>query len=229
MIDINTSMNEYYVYAFVDPTNQEIFYIGKGKKARAQYHLKYKYYHEHNNFKKGRINKIKAAGKEPLLEIIEKDLTEDAALQLEASLIAKYGRLIDGSGTLTNIDESGQAQHQWRVGRTYEQIYGEERAKEIKRKKSLQMSARHRDMSPKRREEVYGKISNSLKGRKIPQEIIDKIKEAKIGYTQSEESNLKRSQRLTGRSLSEEHCKKISASMKGKPSWRKGKKGGWNK
>ena len=54
---------KYYVYLLSDPTNNEIFYVGKGKGNRAFSHLKDK----SDNPKVEKIKEIQSKGREPKL------------------------------------------------------------------------------------------------------------------------------------------------------------------
>ncbi|HOX06392.1 MAG TPA: hypothetical protein PK280_08325 [Planctomycetota bacterium] len=95
----------YYVYLYVNPLDDEVFYVGKGQGSRALAHL--------NASRKWPISKtirkIRAAGKEPVIELLAHRLTPDAAHKIEAAAIdllrlgnldnavrghgAKYGRM----------------------------------------------------------------------------------------------------------------------------------------
>jgi len=74
----------YYVYAYVDPRNSQIFYIGKGCRGRALAHLD----DDRECDKKARINDLAAAGLRPQIDIIAHGMeTEETALRVEAALI----------------------------------------------------------------------------------------------------------------------------------------------
>lgn len=93
----------YFVYALVDPRNQKIFYIGKGKNKRPFDHLS-EAISGVDTFKCRRIRKIIEAGFECYDVIyLHKDLTEEEAFELEKQEIAKYLP----SGYLTNISLGG--------------------------------------------------------------------------------------------------------------------------
>ena len=86
---------KYYVYLYIDPRNEEIFYVGKGRRNRAFSHLG-----ERRNSKKNlRIRDIQNDGLQPRIEILVHGLDDDlTARKIEASIIDLLG--IDN---LTNI------------------------------------------------------------------------------------------------------------------------------
>lgn len=73
----------YYVYIYIDPRNNEIFYVGKGKGNRCFSHLS----DIDSSEKVKRIKAIKQDMKEPLIELLIHGVTEDVALKVEASTI----------------------------------------------------------------------------------------------------------------------------------------------
>jgi len=78
----------YYVYAYVSPLDQKIFYVGKGKGRRILHHLEGR----DETRKVAMIKQIRAAGKEPQLEILAPGLSSaNAALQVEAAVIDALG------------------------------------------------------------------------------------------------------------------------------------------
>ncbi|WP_036486822.1 hypothetical protein [Myxosarcina sp. GI1] len=78
----------YYVYAYVDPRNSQIFYIGKGTGSRATSHL-----NDREETKKvARIADIKACGMEPRIDMIAYNLRDDMeAKRVETALIELIG------------------------------------------------------------------------------------------------------------------------------------------
>jgi uncharacterized protein len=84
----------YYVYLYVDPETDEIFYVGKGKGNRAFDHLADTVESE----KTRRIKEIIARGQKPTIEILAHGLSgEKEALIVESAVIDAFG-----SKNLTN-------------------------------------------------------------------------------------------------------------------------------
>ena len=96
----------HYVYLYVNPLDESIFYVGKGKGARALAHLKA----NSEPSIKQRIREIRTSGEEPRIEILCHGLPDaESALRVEAAAIdliglsnlantvrghgAKYGRM----------------------------------------------------------------------------------------------------------------------------------------
>lgn len=77
------SQLKYYVYLYIDPRNQDIFYIGKGLANRAFTHLS----SIGPSIKAKRIREIRRAGFEPIIEILKYGLSEKESLLVEATAI----------------------------------------------------------------------------------------------------------------------------------------------
>jgi len=97
----------YYVYKYIDPRNDEIFYIGKGKGNRLTEHLRatisgWNISRSNNRRKTKRIEDILSSGLEPSIEKIVEDLSEIEAFDLEAEIIDYY-KIIEDGGILLNI------------------------------------------------------------------------------------------------------------------------------
>jgi hypothetical protein len=119
----------YYVYQLVDPRDKQPFYIGKGTGRRANTHL-WEIPETRNKYKENKIASIRSAGLEPIIEYVAENIIDDGlAYDIEATLIRKYGRKgYDKNGILTNICEDARPPNY--KGKTYEEIYGSEKAKE---------------------------------------------------------------------------------------------------
>lgn len=80
---------KYYVYIYIDPRNDQVFYVGKGKENRILAHL----YDTSESKKVGRISKLQAEGLEPKLEILVHGLDNEIdALRIEAAVIDLLGK-----------------------------------------------------------------------------------------------------------------------------------------
>ena len=83
-----TTGADYYVYVYIDPRNFEEFYYGKGKGSRKDAHL----LDQGDSPKTKRISEIRKSGATPIIRVIAKELTEDQALLIEATLLWKLGK-----------------------------------------------------------------------------------------------------------------------------------------
>lgn len=152
---------EYYVYALIDPRTNQPFYIGKGKGNRMYHHLKD---YTTGVRKLNVINEIREAGLEPIPTKLIDCLDEDTAYQKETELIKLYGRKgIDKEGILSNnllevyppvmtdelktriseartgirfTEDHKQKLSSAKKGKTWEEIYGDETAAELRVKAS---------------------------------------------------------------------------------------------
>jgi hypothetical protein len=99
-------MNSYYVYSITDPLTCQPFYIGKGSKKRAWSHTSKD---AKSKRVRDKISSIRKRGQEPIVKIIQDQLDEVAAYELEGSLISRYGRKdYDPNGILMNICEDNR-------------------------------------------------------------------------------------------------------------------------
>ena len=108
----------YYVYIYLDTRkpgnytygelnlNYEPIYVGKGTKRRYKNHLSLRCKMENNFYHK--LNKIIDDGFEPEIIITKDNISENEAFEYEIELIKNIGRLIDNSGTLTNLTIGGE-------------------------------------------------------------------------------------------------------------------------
>ena len=160
-------MNNYYVYALLDPRISGVeftyspFYIGKGLNNRCYAHLKND---KHNKNKVAVIEDIRKDGLEPIVVKVSENLDEKTAYQIEKEYIRKYG--VYGRGILTNICEDGRppnrkgakmsskqkeiiikCNRERLLGKTYEELYGIEGAKIVKHNVGLASKRRAKDMT----------------------------------------------------------------------------------
>jgi len=79
---------KYYVYLYIDPRNDQIFYVGKGRRNRAFSHLRERSKSEKNI----RIRDIQSDGLQPKIEILVHGLEDEStARKIEASIIDLLG------------------------------------------------------------------------------------------------------------------------------------------
>lgn len=95
----------YYVYLYVDPTNDEVFYVGKGRGSRCFTHLD----DQGESEKVKRITEIRDLRQEPHIELLAFGLSEQTALKVEAAAIDLIG--------LKNLTNRGLGHGAGRYGR----------------------------------------------------------------------------------------------------------------
>ena len=102
----------FYVYVHRKKTTGEVFYVGKGKGNRAW-------------SKKGRNDHWNRVAKKYgfTVEIHTNDIQEWYAFELERELIAYYGRVQDGTGTLVNYTDGGEGPSGLDCAKTDKNIY----------------------------------------------------------------------------------------------------------
>ena len=91
--------SDYYVYAYFDPRNYEMLYVGKGRGSRKNAHRAAKA----GTAKEERLHGIQKASVKPLIRVIAAGLTEDQALLVEKTLIWRTG------DSLTNVNSGHYA------------------------------------------------------------------------------------------------------------------------
>jgi hypothetical protein len=78
----------YYVYLYVNPIDNTVFYVGKGRNARAVAHLE----DPSENRKADLVRRLRSLGKEPRIELLAHGLkTEEEAARLESATIDVFG------------------------------------------------------------------------------------------------------------------------------------------
>lgn len=84
---------KYYIYTYTDPINQNVFYVGKGQKDRAESHLRRRMLKLklHNDDFAKRIDEILEANMKPIIEIKEYFDDEKKACDFESALIQEIG------------------------------------------------------------------------------------------------------------------------------------------
>lgn len=98
----------YYTYMLVDPRSGAPFYVGKGKNRRCYQHVAEARTTNRNSHKCNVIRKILSLGMEPVVKVVDSDLTESVAFELEEFLIQEIGRSDRHGGLLTNKTNGGE-------------------------------------------------------------------------------------------------------------------------
>lgn len=157
---------EYYVYAYLDPSfsyynpifpeiNNIPFYIGKGKNDRLNYH--WKSILSGKDLKNIQLNlKLKSMRERnisPIIIKIKENLTSEDANLLEKEIISVFGRRYYDKGILLNVAEGGEGGVTWLgenpfKGKKLEDLYGEEKAKNMKEALSEAASKRKGELNP---------------------------------------------------------------------------------
>jgi len=165
----------FYVYAYLRQDNTP-YYIGKGKQTRA--------WSKHD----GGIHPPKDKTK---IVILEANLTNLGALAIERRMIRWYGRKDLETGILRNLTDGGDGSCSYIATQ--------------KTREKISMANSGRKLKPRTKEHSVA-LSKSLVGRKLGDDQLKKLKgrvpwnKGVKGYlTQTNESNLKRSESLKGR------------------------------
>lgn len=101
-----STTNRYYVYTYFDTRpekNNEPIYVGKGTGKRSLFHLR----SSHNQRLNAKIEKMKALGLQPLIDVLY-FATEEEAFDTEKKMIKLWGRLDLKTGTLCNFTNGGE-------------------------------------------------------------------------------------------------------------------------
>lgn len=164
----------FYIYRHIRPDTNEVFYIGRGFVNSKSHHERYKTTSDRNKW----WNRIVAKNGGLFdAEIIYWCKTEDEVNIKEKEFIALYGRRDLGKGTLVNLTDGGDG------------CCGIIMSDETRRKLSLLWKeGNHPNFGKKLSPETCAKKSESmknspksLKGKKLPDWWVEKIRQAKLG------------------------------------------------
>lgn len=194
----------YHIYELRYPDSGEVYYVGKenSKRSRFNDHINEvkrlnRGVKVRNPIRAGKTRKILESGSQPnFIKVFETD-SEKEAFQMEKALIAKYGRINNGTGILSNLTDGGEGAYGWK------------HTDEAKQKISDAHTGR------KISDEQKQRLSEFHTGRKHTNEAKEKISKANKGKSLSEEHKRKISEGNKGKKMSDEAKKKISESRKG--------------
>jgi hypothetical protein len=193
------------------------FYIGKDTKNNPNYLGSGKYLHR--AIKKYGIENFKKEILEACIDI--KTLNEREKYWIKETNAQKIGYNIADGGTGGKTTPVV-----WNKGKTYEELFGKEKAKAIKTKlvkshlghkqsKETKLKRAAKIRGIKRSEETKNKMSKSQKGNRVSEQAKKKISKTLKKYFKSHpEARKKISESQIGKKLSQEHKNKISISMK---------------
>lgn len=186
--------NIYYVYAYIDPRNEKIFYIGKGKSTRMYVHLRSGML-KTDTPKNNLIKEILNNGLKPKIIKLEKNLTEKEALAKEIEWIKKIGK-----DNLTNKTIGGQG-----VSGLPSPFKGKYHSEEAKQKmRESKLGSLNPQYGKPRSEEALNKFIDKMSGKNHPF----------YGKKRDKETKQKISQKLKGTELTEEQKQQRSKTMK---------------
>lgn len=210
----------YYVYILIDPRSNKPFYVGKGKKNRAMSHLKETIETTTNLRKYNKIQSILKAGLTPTILYHTVNVSESNAYDIESKLINQYGRKdYEKDGILLNICEDNRPPGNDNFitdnpgkkmkGKTYEELYGSEKASALKESRKKTSTEREvKDITRIRMKKAA--LKKMANGYQMP---------SRKGIKDTEETRLKKSLAHKGKTkgpLSDEIKRKISETKKRK-------------
>ena len=105
--EVAERLGPFYVYVLVDPTDESVFYVGKGSKQRLLAHGREADLAADAKSTSGKVRRIRAirdSGHEPRVDIVRHSLDESQALLVEAALI-------EALKGLTNSSDGHGAEH----------------------------------------------------------------------------------------------------------------------
>ncbi len=168
----------YYVYALIDPRDNQPFYIGKGKNKRMYNHKREAMIGKTSNAEKAtRIRRIIDSGRDVVYQIIKGDLSEQEAFRLEKQTILDIG--LDN---LTNASRGNDPEAKYRF----------QAAAMLRRLVPFEILTARRHMSWEEREQywlLFDTLTEIAEGAKECQEEsvqrVQLTKAAEIGQTNS--------------------------------------------
>jgi hypothetical protein len=171
--------NNFYIYFHTKLTNDEVFYVGKGKDTRAWVKRGRSQYWNRIKNKYGYI-----------IHIVEKDLTEEQAFEREKYWIEYFGKenlvnMTDGGEGSTGYKHSEETiKKMIQVKKGNKHTLGHKHSEEHKRKNSESHKGK------KFSEETKLKMTETRKGKKFSEETKKKISETRKLYWENKKSKI---------------------------------------
>lgn len=208
----HTYIDEYFEY--------EPFYVGRGKNNRYKVHLQSNLLNR-KSLKNETINEIIDSNLEPIILIFKRDLSFIESNIMEKELILKIGRICNNTGPLTNKTTGGQGKEGYipstetrnKIRNTsiergvYEKLsksmkgeqnvmYGDKWCRSEDGIKSFKEKMDGKSPMINKNEDekllIYEKIKNTLKGRKLSEDVLEKRKNSeKIRKPKSKSNKVK--------------------------------------
>jgi group I intron endonuclease len=227
------------IYTLTDPIDNQVKYIGQTKNPcrRLYEHLREKTPTKKNNW----IKSLQKKGYNPIFEVLDEVVEDDANLyeiywisqfktwgfELKNDTIGgdqpcvKYGN--DNVFKRPDVAAKIKEMNNSRKGKTFEELFGEEKAKELKKSSSKRFSGKGNPMYGKKMsDETKQKISkansgkkNGNYGKKLSEEHKQKLIAVNKGKILSEETKQKIRESAIGRKMSKETINKISTASSG--------------
>lgn len=229
------NQNRFYVYTYSYP-NGGVFYVGKGCGRRLNTHLyDAKAKRNQNSFVVRAVGSLLSNGETPIIQKILSEVDNELACLVESEFIAKHGRRDIGTGVLTNCTDGGDEGAPNLSPETIKQRT-EKHGVWVRANRQLLSDNTRGEKNPffgkKHSAEALEKIGNASKGRVIP--VYEHVRVAlsiahtgegnpMFGKKHSEETKAKFKTRIparawAGKTMTDEHRSKMSASHKARPS-----------
>jgi len=172
----------HYIYAYIDPRNQTVRYIGQGQKRRCHW---WKHIKEDGYGACSWIYRLKKQGLQPIIIKVLSGLTQAQVDGWEIGLINLIGRYDQGKGPLLNLVDGGQGVNN--------------PSAETRRKISEAGKGRRHSAEARRRMSEAQKGNTNCKGRSPSAETRRKISEAGKGRRHSAEARRRMSEAQKGK------------------------------
>jgi uncharacterized protein len=103
--------SDFYIYLYIDPRTDKVFYVGKGRLERVNRHIMQARDYSNSSYSKKPIvtyiRDLWDQGLEPIVKMYAENITEEESFVIETNLIREFGRKDLGLGTLLNITDGG--------------------------------------------------------------------------------------------------------------------------